>query len=239
MKTIWKAACVAVVMVVGIGCDAGIAGQAARAARESPAVKAADVRLNQAWKALIEKSSAEEARLLRSMQRDWLKSVPQNEEEPDVLAAYYDDRTAYLEALTARKNIETLRREEAVFGRYGERIRSCWFEKGNQKCGGMVDSAVFLLPTSKPGEARLIIDTVFFNGHSCSLNEVGRFDLTKGVLTVELETMDGTRYMQEVVVDQTGMKIDRPVESVGTPGYCGARGSIFDNYPRWRTSASK
>lgn len=200
---------------------------------DAPAMKAADARLNQAWKALLDGKSPREVTLLRSMQRDWLKSYPPHIRDANELARYYDERTAYLKSITGRNDLKALIQEEAVFGRYGRQVEACWYQGEETICNGMVDSAVFLLPTAVPGEARLIINTLFFNLHTCTLNEVGKFNIATGVLKVKLETGDEP-YIQDVIAGENTLRIERPTAGTGFPAYCGVRGSIFNTYPRWR-----
>lgn len=196
----------------------------------------ADRRLNLAWRALLDAmaGASKDVALLRLEQRDWL--VRRDKTSLDDLKGLYDQRLAYLEALQGRRETRDAAFREATFGRYGQRERLCFINTG---CEGYGDSEVFILPAGEPGKARVLVDTLFFNGHSCTLDEVGSFEGPH--LMLQLDVWDPVR--RDVVEKACRVRVAfTPGKSIAienpadcqVASYCGARGSLFGTYPRWR-----
>lgn len=199
----------------------------------------ADRRLNLAWRALLDAMAGapKDIASLRREQRDWL--VRRDRTMLDDLKGLYEQRIAYFEALQGRRVSADAAHREATFGRYGQRVRLCFVNTG---CEGYGDSEVFILPLGDPGKARVLVDTLFFNGHSCTLDEIGTFEGDKLILA--LDTWDPVR---KDVVEKScrvriaftpgrSMAIENPADC-NIASYCGARGSLFGKYPRWRAGS--
>lgn len=200
-------------------------------------VMEADRRLNQAWSTLLatKTAAAPEAALLKREQRDWL--LRRDMTGIDDLKNLYEDRIAYLGLLARGSAPFEPARREAVFGRYGERVQICIIDG---TCSGWGDSTVFVLPTGDAQRARVLIDTIFFNGHSCTLDEVGTFEGDRLILM--LDSWDPVR---KDVVEKScrvpirfepgkSLTIDQSSDCGASSSYCGARGSLPGTYPRWR-----
>ncbi|MBL8382761.1 MAG: DUF1311 domain-containing protein [Burkholderiales bacterium] len=196
----------------------------------------ADRALNRAWRALLDARAGApaEVALLRREQRDWL--LRRDKTMRDALKDLYDERIAYVESLVQQRPAADPARREAVFGRYGERVRRCYVDG---TCAGWGDSDVFILPTGKPGQARVLVDTLFFNGHSCTLDEVGTME--DGHLVVLLDSWDAARkaFVEKSCRVRIAFDPGRSlvIENPGgcdSSAYCGTRGSLYGRYPRWR-----
>ena len=201
-------------------------------------VMEADRRLNRAWRDLLATTAKEDVALLRSEQRDWL--LRRDRSDIDDLKSLYEDRIAYLDQLARRVVAFDPSRREAIFGRYGERTRICLVDG---TCPSSGDSTVFVLPTGEPGRARVLVDTLFFNGHSCTLDAVGTFE--DGRLILMLDAWNDAR---KDIVEKScrvpirfdpgkSLTIERDADCGASSSYCGARGSLPGDYPRWRAGA--
>jgi uncharacterized protein YecT (DUF1311 family) len=220
---------------------ADVTAGARRDACEKAEITKLDAELNLAYAAALKASKRPDA--LRQEQRAWVWGRLSGHAGSDFAASlrFHTERIAVLRMRmrTAEPGIDL---RDAVMGRYGQMQRLCFVSqkaKNGMECEGEAPSTMTLLPVDK-ARARLIVDTLFFNGHSCSFDAVGTWngdvlefseegfengDIRPGACKLKLSFKAG----KLLSLDSDG----------GCRSACGARGSLSNGTgePKWPVSA--
>jgi uncharacterized protein YecT (DUF1311 family) len=216
-------------------------GDAAKAACEKAEIARLDAELNRAYAAAMKASRRPQA--LRQEQRAWLWGRLAGKVDADVEndARDYAERIA---VLRLRADDPSLDLHDALLGRYGRMERACFFSqrsKDGMECEGRAPSTMTVLPVDA-SRARLIVDTLFFNGHSCSFDAIGTWEgntlrfREEGY--VDGAVKPGACKLTVTFPGGTLVSLD---EDGGCRMACGARGSLSkrEGDPKWPVSAGE
>lgn len=219
---------------------ADIKAGAGQDACEKAEIARLDGELNVAYAAALKASKRPGA--LRQEQRAWLWGRMRGNAESDFAAAYrlHTERIAVLRMRAADPGIDL---RDAVMGRYGQMEQVCFVSqkaKDGMECEGDAPSTVTLLPVDK-ARARLIVDTLFFNGHSCSFDAVGTWN--GEVLQFSEEGFENGDFRPGVCKLRVSFKAGKLLSldpDGGCRSACGARGSLSNGTgdPKWPVSAT-
>jgi uncharacterized protein YecT (DUF1311 family) len=219
---------------------ADVSAGARRDACEKAEIARLDAELNLAYTSALKASTRPDA--LRQEQRAWVWGRMSGNARSDFAAfhRFHIERIAVLRMRMAEPGIDL---HDAVMGRYGRMQPLCFVSqsaKSGMECRGEAASTMTLLPVDR-ARARLIVDTLFFNGHSCSFDAVGIWN--GEVLDFSEEGFENGEFRPgacKLKVSFMAGKLMSLDSDGGCRSACGARGSLSNGTgdPKWPVSVA-